>query len=260
MFRLRRRRVGDGVSLPSIAAHGPCRATNTPDVPTAPLRQRKSSKHDSVFTVTTARRAPHPAGPLQPDHRRGDDRRGGRPGERSRRPHLGDAEPSGRQASSRSGRAPTARATATSPRAAGLEGVSIHGCRIGMAQGLARPPGVEIPAIMQAGGWRSELMVSRYIARESTHRRARAPPGCYSASGNRPPASSGRRASAAHGCKVNDGAILAGDTGDQRASGPALHRPATASFCPSVVYPLPVTELARKTRSIRKRKDALPMR
>ena len=41
-----------------------------------------------------------------------------------------------------------------------------------MAQDLARTPGVEIPAIMQAGGWRSESMVSRYIARESIRRGA----------------------------------------------------------------------------------------
>ena len=39
-----------------------------------------------------------------------------------------------------------------------------------MAQGLARTPGVEISAILQAGGWRSESMVSRYIARESVRR------------------------------------------------------------------------------------------
>ena len=35
--------------------------------------------------------------------------------------------------------------------AAGLEGVSSHGCRIGMAQDLARAKGIEMPAIMQAG-------------------------------------------------------------------------------------------------------------
>ena len=38
-------------------------------------------------------------------------------------------------------------------KAAGLEGVSSHGCRIGMAQDLARAKGIEMPAIMQAGGW-----------------------------------------------------------------------------------------------------------
>ena len=44
---------------------------------------------------------------------------------------------------------------------AGLEGVSSHGCRIGMAQDLARAKGIERPAIMQAGGWRSETTVAR---------------------------------------------------------------------------------------------------
>ena len=89
-----------------------------------------------------------------------------------RRRYLGDAEPSAGRAGSRSGRAPTARATISSPRAAGLEGVSSHGCRIGMAQSLACTPGVEIPAIMQTVGWRSESMASRYIARESVRRGA----------------------------------------------------------------------------------------
>ena len=41
-----------------------------------------------------------------------------------------------------------------------------------MVQDLARTPGVEVLVIMQAGGWRSESMVSRYIARESTRRGA----------------------------------------------------------------------------------------
>ena len=57
-------------------------------------------------------------------------------------------------------------------RAAGLEGVSSHGCRIGMAQDLARTKGIEMPAIMQAGGWRSETTVARYTARESAARNA----------------------------------------------------------------------------------------
>ena len=56
--------------------------------------------------------------------------------------------------------------------AAGLEGVSSHGCRIGMAQDLARAKGIEMPAIMQAGGWRSETTVARYTARESAARGA----------------------------------------------------------------------------------------
>ena len=57
-------------------------------------------------------------------------------------------------------------------KAAGLEGVSSHGCRIGMAQDLARSKGIEMPAIMQAGGWRSETTVARYTARESAARGA----------------------------------------------------------------------------------------
>ena len=57
-------------------------------------------------------------------------------------------------------------------KAAGLEGVSSHGCRIGMAQDLARAKGIEMPAIMQAGGWRSETTVARYTAREAAARGA----------------------------------------------------------------------------------------
>ena len=57
-------------------------------------------------------------------------------------------------------------------KAAGLDGVSSHGCRIGMAQDLARTNGIEMPAIMQAGGWRSETTVARYTARENAARGA----------------------------------------------------------------------------------------
>ena len=57
-------------------------------------------------------------------------------------------------------------------KAAGLEGVSSHGCRIGMAQDLARTKGIEMPAIMQAGGWRSETTVAKYTARENAARGA----------------------------------------------------------------------------------------
>ena len=57
-------------------------------------------------------------------------------------------------------------------KAAGLEGVSSHGCRIGMAQDLARSKGIELHAIMQAGGWRSETTVARYTARETAARNA----------------------------------------------------------------------------------------
>ena len=57
-------------------------------------------------------------------------------------------------------------------KAAGMDGVSSHGCRIGMAQDLARAKGIEMPAIMQAGGWRSETTVARYTAREQASRGA----------------------------------------------------------------------------------------
>ena len=57
-------------------------------------------------------------------------------------------------------------------KAAGMDEVSSHGCRIGMAQDLARAKGIEMPAIMQAGGWRSETTVARYTAREQASRGA----------------------------------------------------------------------------------------
>ena len=57
-------------------------------------------------------------------------------------------------------------------KAAGLDGVSSHGCRVGMAQDLARTKGIEMAAIMQAGGWRSETTVARYTARENAARGA----------------------------------------------------------------------------------------
>ena len=57
-------------------------------------------------------------------------------------------------------------------KAAGLDGVSSHGCRVGMAQDLARTKGIEMAAIMQAGGWRSESTVVRYTARENAARGA----------------------------------------------------------------------------------------
>ena len=55
-------------------------------------------------------------------------------------------------------------------KAAGIDGASSHGCRVGMAQDLARTAGVDMPAIMQAGGWRTEKMVARYTAREQAAR------------------------------------------------------------------------------------------
>ena len=64
------------------------------------------------------------------------------------------------------------RRIAAAAKAAGLEGVSSHGCRIGMAQDLARAKGIEMPAIMQAGGWKSETTVARYTARETAARGA----------------------------------------------------------------------------------------
>ena len=64
------------------------------------------------------------------------------------------------------------RRIAGAAKAAGLEDVSSHGCRIGMAQDLARAKGIEMPAIMQAGGWRSETTVARYTARETAARGA----------------------------------------------------------------------------------------
>ena len=57
-------------------------------------------------------------------------------------------------------------------KAAGLDGISSHGCRIGMAQDLARTEGIEMAAIMQAGGWRSETTVAKYTARENAARGA----------------------------------------------------------------------------------------
>ena len=64
------------------------------------------------------------------------------------------------------------RRTAAAAKAAGLEGVSSHGCRIGMAQDLARAKGIERPAIMQAGSWKSETTVAWYTARETAARGA----------------------------------------------------------------------------------------
>ena len=41
-----------------------------------------------------------------------------------------------------------------------------------MGQDLARAKGIEMPAIMQAGGWKSETTVARYTAREAADRSA----------------------------------------------------------------------------------------
>ena len=61
---------------------------------------------------------------------------------------------------------------AAAAKAAGGEGVSSHGCRIGRAQDLARAKGVGLPALMQAGGRQSESTVARYTARETAARGA----------------------------------------------------------------------------------------
>ena len=75
------------------------------------------------------------------------------------------------------------RRIAAAAKAAGLEGVSSHGCRVGMAQDLARTR-EELPAIMQAGGWKNERMVARYTARERAGRGAVAR--FYAAKGEHP--------------------------------------------------------------------------
>ncbi|WP_051340455.1 site-specific integrase [Azospirillum halopraeferens] len=58
-------------------------------------------------------------------------------------------------------------------RAAGLDpgGFSGHSCRVGMAHDLAAA-GVELPALMQAGRWRSPDMPARYIERVTAGRGA----------------------------------------------------------------------------------------
>jgi len=50
-------------------------------------------------------------------------------------------------------------------------GVSSHSLRVGMAQDLAAA-NLELPAIMQAGGWASSAMVSRYTAQQAATRGA----------------------------------------------------------------------------------------
>ena len=56
--------------------------------------------------------------------------------------------------------------------AAGLgEGFNGHSGRVGMAQDLAAA-GAELPALMQAGGWKSSQMPARYTARQAAARGA----------------------------------------------------------------------------------------
>jgi len=60
-------------------------------------------------------------------------------------------------------------------RAAGLTpeqvaGISGHSSRVGAAQDMAASDRIEMPAIMQAGGWKSPQMVARYTQRQAARR------------------------------------------------------------------------------------------
>ena len=60
-------------------------------------------------------------------------------------------------------------------RAAGLtagqaSGISGHSSRVGAAQDMAASDRIELPAIMQAGGWTSPGMVARYTKRQAARR------------------------------------------------------------------------------------------
>jgi len=60
-------------------------------------------------------------------------------------------------------------------RAAGLtaeqaSGISGHSSRVGAAQDMAASDRIELPAIMQAGGWTSPGMVARYTQRQAARR------------------------------------------------------------------------------------------
>ena len=59
-----------------------------------------------------------------------------------------------------------ARRIKASAKAAGLTGVTSHGARVGMAQDLIATKGVDIPVLMQAGGWRNDTMPARYTRRQ----------------------------------------------------------------------------------------------
>ena len=54
---------------------------------------------------------------------------------------------------------------------AGLHGLTTHGARIGMAQDLCAA-GVELPALMVAGGWKNAATVEGYVRRQSAERSA----------------------------------------------------------------------------------------
>jgi integrase len=68
-----------------------------------------------------------------------------------------------------------ARLFKTMARAAGLtpeqvERISGHSSRVGAAQDMAASDRIEMPAIMQAGGWKSPQMVARYTQRQAARR------------------------------------------------------------------------------------------
>ena len=48
-------------------------------------------------------------------------------------------------------------------------GISGHSSRVGAAQDMVRH-GVELPAVMQAGGWKTATMVARYTAKLDARR------------------------------------------------------------------------------------------
>jgi len=50
-----------------------------------------------------------------------------------------------------------------------VAGISGHSSRVGAAQDMVRH-GVELPAVMQAGGWRTGEMVGRYTRRLDARR------------------------------------------------------------------------------------------
>ncbi len=51
-----------------------------------------------------------------------------------------------------------------------IEAISSHSTRVGASQDMAASDRIEMPAIMQAGGWKSPEMVARYTARQHARR------------------------------------------------------------------------------------------
>lgn len=51
-----------------------------------------------------------------------------------------------------------------------IEAISSHSTRVGASQDMAASDRIELPAIMQAGGWKSPEMVARYTARQHAKR------------------------------------------------------------------------------------------